>query len=132
MNYYLDTNICIYFLKGTYPNIKNRLQQKKPRNIKIPSIVKAELFYGAEKSDSVKKNIEKIQSFLRPYIIAPFDSQSSEIYAKIRSQLEKGGEIIGANDLIIASTVLSNKGTLITNNQNEFKRVQKLKIENWI
>ena len=132
MSYFLDTNICIYFLKGTHPKLKNSLQKKKPKNIKIPSIVKAELFFGAEKSNDTKKNIEKVEKFLQPYEIVPFDSKASEVYAKIRVHLEKVGNIIGANDLIIASTVLCHKGTLVTNNQREFKSVKKLELENWI
>ena len=43
MNYFLDTNICIYFLKGEYDNIVTQLKQNKAANIKIPSIVVAEL-----------------------------------------------------------------------------------------
>ncbi len=50
MKYYLDTNICIYFLKGIYPALRNKLLEKHPDDIKICSLVKAELLYGAEKS----------------------------------------------------------------------------------
>ncbi len=132
LNYFLDTNICIYFLKGMYPNIKNVLFSKKPKNIKIPSMVKGELLLGAEKSNNPKKTKEMVAEFLAPYEIISFDSDTSEIYAQIRGYLEKKGDIIGSNDLIIASTVLSSNGTLITNNQTEFKRIKSLKIESWI
>ena len=50
MIYYLDSNVCVYFLKGIYPSIMENIQNINPNNIKIPSIVKAELLYGAEKS----------------------------------------------------------------------------------
>lgn len=95
-------------------------------------MVKGELFLGAEKSTHSKKTKERVKEFLAPYEIIPFDSYASEIYAQIRGTLEKSGNIIGGNDLIIASTVLSANGTLITNNQNEFKRIMKLKTESWI
>ncbi len=55
MKYYLDTNICIYFLKGMNENIRRKLLEKHPDDIKICSIVKAELLYGAEKS--IKKQV---------------------------------------------------------------------------
>ena len=51
MKYFLDTNTCIYFLKGMDKDLKQRLLSEDPENIKIPSIVKAELLYGAEKSE---------------------------------------------------------------------------------
>ena len=131
MKYFLDTNICIYYLKGMYPEIIKKLLSKNPEDIKIPSIVKAELMYGAEKSESKNKIKEKIIEFLLPFEIVGFNDEATEIYGKTREYLEKKGMIIGPNDLIIASTVLSQNGTLITNNAKEFKRIKELKIENW-
>ena len=55
MIYFLDTNICIYFLKGLYPPLLERLRAKIPENMKIASIVKAELLLGAYKSNNPKK-----------------------------------------------------------------------------
>jgi tRNA(fMet)-specific endonuclease VapC len=132
MKYYLDTNICIYFLKGMYPILLKKLMSKNPEDIKIAAMVKAELIYGAEKSKKCEENIEKIKCFLLPFEVISFDENAAVYYAKIRSVLEKTGGIIGPNDLIIAATVMSNKGTLITNNEKEFNRIDELEIENWI
>ncbi len=131
MKYYLDTNICIYFLKGMNEKIKNKLIEKHPDEIKISSIVKAELLYGAEKSIKKEENIKKIKEFLFPFEIIPFGDKEAISYSKIRSTLEKQGKVIGPNDLIIAATVLENDGILITNNVKEFERVENIKIENW-
>ena len=132
MKYYLDTNICIYFLKGKHISLLNKIKNYHPDAIKIASIVKAELLYGANKSQKKEENIEKINKFLLPFEIINFDNPSSIIYASIRADLEKRGEIIGPNDLIIASIVQANGGTLVTNNVKEFKRIKSIKIENWI
>lgn len=131
MNYFLDTNICIYFLKGTYDSLRSKLLSKNPGTIKIPSIVKAELLYGAEKSSNVKSNVEIIHEFLFPFEIVPFSDSDTTHYSLIRSTLEASGNIIGPNDLLIASIVLGNDGVLVTNNEKEFKRIQNLKLENW-
>lgn len=131
MKYFLDTNICIYFLKGMDNALKHRLLSEDPDNIKIPSIVKAELLYGAEKSERRTDNINKINQFLSPLDIIAFNDNACGEYAKIRADLEKRGNIIGPNDLLIASTVKSNNGTLITNNVKEFCRVKDLQIDNW-
>ena len=131
MKYYLDTNICIYFLKGMNENIKRKLLEKHPDEIKICSIVQAELLYGAEKSVKKEENLKNIKEFLFPFEIVSFEENDTESYSKIRAKLEKEGRIIGPNDLLIAATVLANNGTLITNNVDEFKRVENLKIENW-
>ena len=132
MIYYLDSNICVYFLKGLYPSIMENIKNINPNNIKIPSIVKAELLYGAEKSQQKAKNLSNINRFLEPFEIIPFDDDCSIVYSKIRSSMELKETIIGPNDYIIASTVLAKNGILVTNNTKEFKRVKNLKIENWI
>ncbi len=131
MNFYLDTNICIYFLKGQKEEVSKNLKKLKPEQIKIPSIVKAELLLGAAKSQNSKKNKELILRFLEPFEIIPFGDTEAEIYSEIRSELEKKGKPIGPNDLLIASTVISGNGTLVTSNEKEFKRIPNLKVENW-
>ncbi len=132
MKYFIDTNICIYFLKGSSNNLQKKFLELIPNDIKIPSIVKAELLYGAEKSAKKKENRKLITNFLFPFEIVSFESNTADSYAKIRYQLEKKGEIIGPNDLIITSIALANEGTLVTNNLKEFKRVKGLRVENWL
>ena len=99
--------------------------------IKIASIVKAELLYGAVKSKKRKENKITVNKFLLPFEIIPFDDKAAEIYAQIRADTASQGTPIGPNDLIIAATVLANTGTLISNNENEFSRIGGLEIENW-
>jgi tRNA(fMet)-specific endonuclease VapC len=132
MKYFIDTNICIYFLKGYSKSIQTKFLKLHPSDIKIPSIVKAELLYGVEKSLMKKENYKLLNNFLFPFEITPFDSSAAESYAKLRHTLEINGNDIGPNDLIIASIVLANQGTLVTNNIKEFARVKKLKVVNWI
>jgi tRNA(fMet)-specific endonuclease VapC len=131
MSYFLDTNICIYFLKGMFPKLLAYFQKVSPEDIKIASIVNAELLLGAYKSNARVKTEEKVSKFLLPYEIVPFDSGCSMTYAKIRADLETSGKIIGANDLILSATVLANNGTLVTNNEEEFTRIKNLKVVNW-
>ena len=118
-------------MKGKKEEISKNLKRIKPEQVKIPSIVKAELLLGAAKSQNSKKNKDLILRFLEPFEIILFGDTEAEIYSEIRSDLEKKGKPIGPNDLLIAATVISGNGTLITNNVNEFKRVPSLKVENW-
>lgn len=129
--YYLDTNTCIYFLNGRYPVLKEKLMSTPPGQIFIPSFVKAELLFGAAKSNKRKINLEKIDNFLFPFEIKSFNDQTSYVYAEIRFVLEKKGTLIGPNDLLIASIVKFNEGILVTKNVKEFSRVKNLKIEDW-
>ena len=126
MIYYLDTNICIYFLVGKYPQLLIKIMSFSPNDIKIPAIVKAELLHGAEKSLKRDENLAKISTFLIPFEIIPFDDVCTGYYGKIKASLEKTGMLIGPNDLIIAATTLAKNAILVTNNTFEFSRVEGL------
>ena len=130
MKYFLDTNICIYYLNGKEPSVTKNLLSHTPQDIKIPSVVAAELFYGAKKSVNHLDNISKLKKFLRPLEIIPFDGNSAEYYGEIRVSMELTGKIISGNDMMIAAIVLSRGGILVTNNAKEFIRAPNLKIEN--
>ena len=131
MKYFLDTNIISYFLKGMYPQIKEHLTKVRRDSVFIPSIVASEIEYGARKSFDYEKTIKVYRSFLDVFEVVPFDQASAREYGHLRSSLEKEGKAIGANDMLIAATVLANGGILVTNNVNEFARVPGLKTENW-
>lgn len=130
--YFLDSNTCIYFLKNTYPSVSKRWLSLSPSQIKIPAIVKAELLLGAYKSKNKKDTLEKVELLLSPFEIVPFSDEMTHCYADIRSSLEKGGQIIGPNDVLIAAIVRYSQGILVTNNVKEFKRIKNLSIENWV
>ncbi len=129
--YFLDTNTCMYYLAGRSESIKARLLKTPPQRIGIPSIVKAELILGACMSDKKATNLEKVELFLSPFDIVPFTDGMTYAYAEIRRDLERKGTPIGPNDLIIASIVKASDGTIVTNNEAEFRRVKGLKVENW-
>lgn len=131
MIYFLDTNICIYALKGTYPKIQSHIESHTPSEISIPSIVLAELYYGAAKSTAREKVIQRLQEFIAPLHIVAFNSRSAMAYGTIRAELESMGRVIGPNDLVVAATTLGNGGTLVTHNVKEFSAVPGLRIEDW-
>ena len=131
MAYFLDTNTCIYALKGIHPPIEKQLRALSPAHVRVASIVKAELLFGARKSQQSRHATEIVEAFLFPFEIVPFCDKGSLCYAQIRLDLEKRGTPIGPNDLILAATVLAHDGTLVTHNTKEFRRVGGLKVEDW-
>ena len=129
--YFIDSNTYIYFDKNASQALTAKLLSVNPDNLMIPSMVMAELKYGVEKSVKREYNSERLEKFLALYEIAPFDGGAAKCYATIRADLERRGLIIGANDMIIAATVISREGTLITRNTGEFSRISNLNLENW-
>ena len=131
MLYMLDTNICSYIIRNKPQSIKSKLQEvEENHTIALSSIVVSELLYGATKKDSPKL-MKIVSAFIDNFIIYDYSKISAQSYANIRTDLEKKGKIIGANDLLIASHSLSLGAILITNNTREFERVEKLSLEDW-
>ncbi|MEK7285795.1 MAG: type II toxin-antitoxin system VapC family toxin [Nitrospirota bacterium] len=75
--------------------------------------------------------MEKIEAFISPFEIVSFDDPVSYEYASIRQRAEEGGEVVGPNDLLIASIVKFHQGILVTNNMREFSLIDGLVLENW-
>jgi tRNA(fMet)-specific endonuclease VapC len=100
-------------------------------DIAIPSMVKAELYYGALKSEKKSKVISSLERFLSPFEVIALGDKEIMAYARIRANLKKAVTIIGPNDLIIAAITLSHGATLVTHNKNEFERVEDLLLEDW-
>lgn len=128
----IDTNICIYIMNNHPPEIIQKFRDIGVGNICISSITVSELQYGVYKSNQLKKNIKRLEEFLSPFEILAYDENASIYYGKIRSRLEKQGNVIGPLDMLIAAHALSENLTLITNNEKEFKRVKSLKVKNWV
>ncbi len=105
--------------------------QYSPAGIALCSVVKAELLFGALRSEQKESNLQLLQKLFEPLYSFEFDDNAAEHYAQIRADLTAQGNLIGANDLMIAAIARANKATLITHNTGEFSRVQGLAIEDW-
>jgi len=131
VSWFLDTNICVSCLRGTTPLVIQVLQRLEPSHIKIPSIVKAELLHGALKSANPKRNRELVEMFLAPFEIVPFNGLSAEKYVEIIEGLGDADQTVGIIDLIIAATVMSGQGTLVSSDTDGFTKIAGLSLENW-
>ena len=127
----LDSNICIYILKNKYLQIQSRIEAVGIENVSVSSITVAELEYGAAKSNNPDQARSRLYEFLVPFEILDFDTKAAECYGRIRSDLERKGTPIGPLDFMIAAIALAHNATIVTNNENEFIRINDLHVENW-
>jgi tRNA(fMet)-specific endonuclease VapC len=127
----LDTNICIAFLTGRQPAVRDKLLSLPRDEIVLCSVVKAELLYGARNSERVDQNLARLSAFFAPFRSLPFDDEAAERYGEIRALLRRQGTPIGDNDMMIAAIAASSGATLVTRNQDEFRRVAGLRVESW-
>ena len=131
MIYLLDTNACIQLWQCKNLTVRRHFVQHSPSEIALCSVVKAELLFGALRSEQKDGNLQLLQKLFAPLQSFEFDDNAAEHYAKIRADLAMQGKLIGANDLMIAAIVVANNATLITHNTAEFSRVQNLPLEDW-
>ena len=130
--YLLDTDICIYLLNGSHPALAGRLAAIPASKIGISAVTAAELRFGALNSERAKANAERVERFVRPLRLVPFDGEASRHFAQIKSDLKQIGRPIGTMDMLIAACALSVNAALVTNNSREFDRIEVLRVENWV
>ncbi len=134
MSYLLDTNSVVNHMRHARGSrVTENILAAPAGTVHICSIVLAELYYGANKSDSTFQslNLSLILDILRDFPSLPFDDRAAEEYGKIRHDLTKRGLLIGSNDMLIASIALANQMILVTHNLKEFERIPGLICEDW-
>ena len=131
MKYLLDTNIISALEKAPDGPLLSRLLRTGMDNAVTSIIVAGELQFGIMKSKtaSLKKNLETL---LGSITVLPLEEPVNLEYGRIRADLEKRGTPIGNNDLWIAAHALALGLTLVTDNVDEFSRVDGLRVENWL
>lgn len=127
----LDTDICIHILNGREPDLIERFSTHAPTDLALPSIVRAELLWGAQRSARVQENLDRVRLFAEPLQTLPFDDLCAEAYGIIRTHLAEQGTPMGPNDLLIAATAIARDCCLVTRNRREFERVPDLPLESW-
>ena len=131
MKYLLDTNICIYIIKRKYPEILSHLLKVGFKNIAISTITVAELEYGVANSTRSFEAQSALMEFILPFEILDFTSTAASFYGRIRKELFQKGTPISDMDMLISATALAHNLIVVTNNENEFRRISSLKVENW-
>ena len=131
MRYLLDTNVVSDLIRNPQGRSAAKVAAVGEDNVCTSVIVTAELRYGAAKkrSSRLTRQLEEVLSVLD---VVRLESPADEIYGSIRVGLERQGTPIGGNDLLIASHALALEATLVTDNEREFRRVDGLKVENWL
>lgn len=131
MSLLLDTNICIGFLNQKDAKLKARIQRTAPGELRLCSVVKAELLFGARNGSRAPENLRRLDRFFEAFESLPFDDDAAQEYGLLRTELRRAGKPIGANDMLIAAIALAHRATLVTRDDDDFLRVPGLRVESW-
>jgi tRNA(fMet)-specific endonuclease VapC len=131
VRYLLDTNVFIAAMKG-YAGVRGKLERIPADFLALSPVVLGELQLGVEKSANREKNAQRLMDVVSQIELIPIAADVSRYYADIRARLEQQGTPIGANDYWIAAQALAIGATVVTDNEDEFRRVPELRVENWL
>ncbi|MEB3359742.1 MAG: type II toxin-antitoxin system VapC family toxin [Synechococcales bacterium] len=130
MSYLLDTDICIYWLKGREV-VRQNVLARSWSTLAICVITVGELYYGAYNSQKVEKNLERAKQFVSSMRVLPLEITALDTYGRLKSQLRRAGEPLADLDLLIASIAIANNRILVTNNLRHYERISDLQLQNW-
>ena len=129
--YLLDTNICIYIRQKRPPEVLAHFARLAEGDAALSVITYGELLYGAQKSAQKDIALSRLSDLTTLLPVRALPEAAATEYGDIRANLEARGELIGGNDLWIAAHARAEGLVLVTNNEREFRRVPRLKIQNW-
>ena len=127
----LDTNIISDLIRNPQGKAAKRIAKVGEDRVCTSIIAAAELRYGCAKRGS-ERLLKAVEYLLGEIKVLPFDVPADAEYGRIRSELEAAGKPIGGNDLLIAAHACATGATIVTANADEFKRVRRLNVENWL
>lgn len=128
--YLLDTNICIYYMKGKY-HLDEKIRKVSQKNCYISEITVAELLFGASRSNNKEKHLSQIANFIEQFKIYPiYDILPT--FADQKALLCSTGNIIDDFDILIGATAIHYGLVMVTENVKHLNHLSSIEIENWV
>ena len=116
-------------MKGKF-SLEAKFDKATAENCFISEMTLAELKFGVEKSEKPEKNKKALDNFLTGVQILPI-FHSLDLFAKEKARLQRAGTPVDDFDLLIGVTSVTHKLIMVTNNTNHFKRINRIKLEDW-
>jgi len=129
MRYMLDTNTISSLIKKN-PAVSKKISSFPMESLCLSVISEGELLYGLAKKPHARGLHLAVQEFLKRVDVLVWDTDVAEYYGVLRAELERSGNALGSLDMQIAAHASQLGAVLVTNDQ-AFKRIKKLKVEDW-
>ena len=127
--YLLDTNICIYFIKGLY-QLDRKIEKVGSESCFISEMTVAELKYGVENSKTPEVMRPIIAAFLPKFAVIPV-YDALDVYASEKARLRREGSIIDDFDILIGATAIVNNMVMVSNNYKHLSRLENIDLQDW-
>ena len=126
MTYIFDSDVLIAIF-GNNPRALQTLQELRRTGIGVSIVSYAEVFEGAFGYPDAGSQLAAYRQFLSQFAMLPLSDPIAEIFASVRSDLRRVGNLIPDLDLLIAATALHHDVTLVTRNLRHFDRIAGLR-----
>lgn len=132
MRFILDTNIVIAALNDMH-GVRKKLEKWQGNEIGIPTVVLAELYYGAEHSQRREENIAKVAGLRARFRTLAMTERIARRYGEVREALRGSGIVKSDFDLVVAVTALEHGATVVSDDGGLLDAaIDGLKSEDWL
>ncbi len=128
--YLLDTNIVSTLAEEPHGRVAQKALAIGEARLVTSIVVACELRFGAVRVGSARLETA-LNAILGAMPVLSLEPGVEQHDAAIRSDLERRGKPIGANDLLVAAHARAMGAILVTRNEREFRRVPGLEVESW-
>jgi len=132
--YLLDSNILSDMMRNPQGQAAQEYRRRNlDANARLVTsiIVAAEMRYGVDKKSSTALGV-RVDQMLASIEVLPLEAGADTRYGEVRGDLERRGQLIGPNDMLLAAHALALDAVMVTDNVEEFRRVKGLRVENWL
>lgn len=126
---FIDSDYVIDYLRGknyTKPFIEKIRNKQLLAHISVVTLF--ELYTGAFLSENSKRKFEDIQYLLNWFEVVDITKEVMLVAARVHTDLQKRGLMIGIQDIFIAASAMSMNTKLITNNKKHFQNIRELRL----
>mgnify|MGYP001606150190 CR=1 FL=1 len=131
--YLLDTNILSELVrKRPSPALLDRLRAAPQDRLHTSAVCVFELRYGAARRGDSSLWLRLSTELLGRFMVLPLGPPEAIRAGEVFADLEKRGESIGVEDVLIGATALVHNLAVVTANVRHLSRVSGLRVENWL
>lgn len=133
MGVLIDSSVLIAAERGRL-DLDARARGRADEAIGIATITASELLHGVHRADSATRRHRReawVESVLAAIPVLPFDLTAARIHARLWAELLAAGAMVGAHDLLVASTALAAGFSVATRDLRSFPHIPGLPVEHW-
>lgn len=130
MDYLLDTNIFVYFLRNKQ-TVVAKVAKAGVKHCGMSAMTLGELYYGAENSTNPVVNHLATETLRKYFTVNPITEDVLREFARQKAFLKRKGQMIEDADILIGATAIVHNMAMVAEKVKNLGRLQGIKIENW-